>query len=110
MILNKRHRNLGIIQCEQYTQINDLAQKINADYFVLTGTFTLADCQYFVAKCLSSVTAEILLTIIEYMNKNNHRSLWTDREENTCLGFKKIILLIRMSGADTFLIKICINV
>ena len=44
------------------------------------------------------------------MNKNNHRSLWRDREENTCLGFKKIILLIRMSGVDTFSIKICINV
>ena len=44
------------------------------------------------------------------MNKNNYRSLWTDREENMCLGFKKRILLMRMSGVDTFLIKICINV
>ena len=34
MILNKRHRNLGIIQCEQYKiQITDLVQKMNADYF-----------------------------------------------------------------------------
>ena len=36
MILNKRHGNLGITQCEQYTQITDLVQKINSDYFVLT--------------------------------------------------------------------------
>ena len=110
MILNKRHRNLGITQCEQYTQITDLVQKINSDYFVLRWTFTLGDCQYFVEKFLSSITAEILFTIIEYMNKNNYRSLWTDREENMCLGFKKRILLMRMSGVDTFLIKICINV
>ena len=27
MIWNKRHRNLGIIQCEQCTQITDLIQK-----------------------------------------------------------------------------------
>ena len=27
MILNKRHRNLGIIQWEQYTQVTDLVQK-----------------------------------------------------------------------------------
>ena len=110
MILNKRHRNLGIIQCEQYTQITDLVQKINADYFVLIGTFTLGDCQYFVETFLSSITAEILFKITEYMNKNNYRFLWADREENMCLGFKKIILLMRMSGVDTFLIKICINV
>ena len=59
MILNKRHKNLGIIQCEQYTQITDLVQKVNADYFVLIGTCTLCDCQYFVEKFLSS-NAEIL--------------------------------------------------
>ena len=23
------------------------------------------------------------------MNKNNYRSLWTDREEDMCVGFKK---------------------
>ena len=44
MIWNKRHRNLGIIQCEQCTQVTDLIQKVNADYFVLIGTFTLDDC------------------------------------------------------------------
>ena len=34
MTLNKRHRNLGIIQCEQYKiRITDLVQKMNADYF-----------------------------------------------------------------------------
>ena len=31
MILNKGHRNLGIIQCEQYTQITDVVQKVDAD-------------------------------------------------------------------------------
>ena len=53
--LNKRHRNLGVIQCEQYTQITDSVQKMNADYFTLLGTFTLSDCQYFVEKFLSSM-------------------------------------------------------
>ena len=110
MILNKRHRNLGIIQCEQYTQITDLVQKVNADYFVLIGTFTLCDCQYFVEKLLSSITAEILSKVIKYLNRNNYRFLWTDREENMCLGFKKGILLMKMSSVDTFLIKSCINV
>ena len=38
---------------------------------------------------LSSITAEILFKIIKYMNKNNYRSLWIDREEHTRLGFKK---------------------
>ena len=110
MISNKRHRNLGIIQCEQYTQITDLVQKVNADYFVLIGTFTLCDCQYFVEKLLSSITAEILSKVIKYLNKNHYRFLWTDREENMCLGFKKKILLMKMSSVDTFLIKSCINV
>ena len=31
MILNKGHRNLGIIKCEQYTQITDVVQKVDAD-------------------------------------------------------------------------------
>ena len=57
MILNKRHRNLGIIQCEQHTQITDLVQKMNANYFVLLGTFTLSDCQYFAERFLSSISA-----------------------------------------------------
>ena len=86
-ILNKSHRNLGIIQCKQYTQITDLVQKINADYFVLIGTFTLCDCQYFVEKFLSSITAEILFIVIKYISKINFRFLWTDSEENMCLGF-----------------------
>ena len=103
MILNKRHRNLGIIQCEQYTQITDLVQKVNADYFVLIGTFTVCDCQYFAEKFLSSITAEILFKVNKYMNKNNYRFLWTDREENMCLG------LMKLSSEDTFLIKSCIN-
>ena len=47
MIINK---NLGIIECEQYMQTTDLIKKVNADYFMLTGTFTLSDCQYFVEK------------------------------------------------------------
>ena len=104
MILNKRHRNLGIIQCEEYTQITDLVQKVNAYYFVLIGIFTLCDCQYFVEKFLSSITAEILFKVNKYMNKNNYRFLWTDREENMCLG------LMKLSSEDTFLIKSCINV
>ena len=77
MILNKRHKSLGIIQCEQYTQITDLVQKVNADYFVLIGTCTLCDCQYFVEKFLSS-NAEILFEVIKYMNKNHYRFLWTE--------------------------------
>ena len=42
MILNKRHRNVGKIQCEQYTQITDLIQKMNADYFILLETFSFS--------------------------------------------------------------------
>ena len=110
MILNKRHRNLGIIQCEQYTQITDLVQKMNADYFILLGTFTLSDCQYFVERFLPSISAEVLFKIIKYMNKHNYRFLWTDREENICLGFVKRLLLIRLNMVDKFLIKSCINV
>ena len=110
MILNKRHRNLGIIQCEQYTQITDLVQKMNTDYFILLGTFTLSDCQYFVERFLPSISAEVLFKIIKYMNKHNYRFLWTDREENICLGFVKRLLLIRLNMVDTFLIKSCINV
>ena len=110
MILNKRHRNLGIIQCEQYTQITDLVQKMNADYFILLGTFTLSDCQYFVERFLPSISAEVLFKIIKYMNKHNYRFLWTDREENICLGFVKRLSLIRLNMVDTFLIKSCINV
>ena len=68
MILNKRHRNLGIIQCEQYTQITDLIQKMNAHYFMLLGTFTLSDCQYFVETFLFSITTEVLFKVIKYMN------------------------------------------
>ena len=79
---------------------------MNADYFVLMGTFTLGDCQYFVSKFLSSVTPEILFKVIKYMNESNHIFLWTDREENV---FKKIILM-RMSSVDTFLIESCISV
>ena len=44
------------------------------------------------------------------MNKHNYRFLWTDREQNLCLAFVKRLLLIRLSGVDTFLIKYCINV
>ena len=44
------------------------------------------------------------------MNKNNYRFLWIDREENMCLGFKKRVLLMKMSGEDTFLIESCVNV
>ena len=80
---------------------------MNADYFVLMGTFTLGDCQYFVSKFSSSVTPEILFKVIKYMNESNHRFLWTDREENV---FKKIILLMRMSSVHTFLIESCISV
>ena len=34
MILNKGHKNLRIIQSEQYTQITDLVQKMNADCII----------------------------------------------------------------------------
>ena len=33
MILNKRHKIISIIQCEKYTQITDLVQKMNSDYY-----------------------------------------------------------------------------
>ena len=110
MILNKRHRGLGIILCEQYTQITDLVQKMNPDYFVLLGTFTLSDCQYFAESFLSSISAEVLFKIIKYMNKHDYRFLWTGREENVCIGLIKRLLLIKISGVDTFLIKNIINV
>ena len=44
------------------------------------------------------------------MNKYNYRFLWKDREQNICLGSKKRILLMKMSGVDTFLIKSCMDV
>ena len=53
MVLNKKHKNLGAMQCEQYPQSPDSVQKMNADYFVLLGNFTLGDCQYFVENVLS---------------------------------------------------------
>ena len=98
MIFNKRHRNLGIMQCEQYTQITDLIQKMNANYFMLLRAFTLSDCQYFVETLLFSITAEVLFKAIKYINKNSYRFLWRDREENMCLGFRRRILLMKLSG------------
>ena len=65
IILNKRHKNLGVIQCEQYAQSTDVVQKMNADYFVLLGTFTLGDCQYFVEKIYSSLDPRVLYKIYE---------------------------------------------
>ena len=78
---------------------------MNADYFLLLSTFTLGDCQYFVAKFLSSISAEVLFKVNKYMNKKNYRFLWTDREEHICLGFIERLLLIRLNGVDTFSIK-----
>ena len=108
MILNKRHKNISIIQCEQYTQITDLAQKSNSDYFVLLGSFTLSDCQYFCENFLSSSNSKLLYEIIKYMNKNRYRFLWTDREENICLGFKKQVISVNMNGVDTFCVRDCL--
>ena len=54
-----------MIQCEQYTQSTDVVQKMNADYFVLLGTFTLGDCQYFVEKIYSSLDPRVLYKIYE---------------------------------------------
>ena len=34
MVLNKRHRNSEIMQCQKYTQTKDLVQKINSHYFI----------------------------------------------------------------------------
>ena len=42
MILNKRHRYLAIIQGEQHTQITDLVQKMNPDYFFLLESLQYA--------------------------------------------------------------------
>ena len=75
MVLNKKHKNLGVIQCEQYTQCTDSVQKMNAGYFVLLGNFTLGDCQYFVEKVLSSLDPRVLYEIFKYMNKNGYRVL-----------------------------------
>ena len=44
------------------------------------------------------------------MNKHNYRFLWTGREGNMCIDLIKRLLLIKISGVDTFLIKIIINV
>ena len=57
-----------------------------------------------------TLSAEVLFKINKYMNKHNYRFLWTDRKGNMCLAFVKRLLLIRLSGVDTFLIKNCINV
>ena len=35
----------------------------------LLGIFTLSDCQYFVEKFLSSISAKLLFKIIKYINK-----------------------------------------
>ena len=64
MILNKRHRNISIIQCEQYTQNTNLVQKRNSDYFVSLGTFTLSDYIYFTEKFLSSLNFTNLVSNI----------------------------------------------
>ena len=92
-----------MIQCEQYTQTTDLVQKMNTDYFVLLGTFTLGE--YFTEKILSSINSRVLYEIMKYMDKNNLRPLWTDREERICLGFKKQVMLMNMTGSNTFLVK-----
>ena len=76
---------------------------MNADYFVLLGTFTLGD--YFGEKSLSSISSRVLYEIMKYMNKNDLRFLWTDREERICLEFKKKVMLMNMSGSNTFLVK-----
>lgn len=78
---------------------------MNADYFILIGTFTVGDCQYSVERFLSSLNACVLHQLIKHMNKNGYKFLWTDRDELICLGFKKQITLIKMSGTDTFLVK-----
>ena len=75
MILNIRHKNIFFIQCEQYAQTTYLVKKMNADYYVLLGVFTLSDCQYFIEKFLSSFKPKILFELIKYMNENNHRFL-----------------------------------
>ena len=109
MIFNKRHRRLSIIQCKQYTQTIDLVQKMNADYFILLGTFTLGDCRYFTEIFLSSISARVLYETIKYMNKNDLRFLWTDCEERICLGFKTQVMLMNMSRNNTFLVKDCLS-
>ena len=109
MLLNKIHRNLEEIPCQQYTQTNDLVQKMNADYFALIRAFTLGDSQYFVEKFFSSIKAGVLHEIIKYMNKNEYRFLWTDRDERICLRFKKQIVAMNIDRSDTFLVKSCLN-
>ena len=90
MILNERHRNLLITQCKQYTQATDLVQKMNADYFVLLGPFTLGDCQYFTEKFLSSINARVFYEIFKYIKKS------------------KQVMLMNMSGSNKFLVKDCL--
>ena len=41
------------------------------------------------------------------MNENNHRFLWTTREEKICLGFGKEVAPTNISGSNTFLICSC---
>lgn len=93
LILNKWQKNISIIQRKQYTQNTDSVQKMNADYFVLLGSFIIGECKYFTEKFMSCISPEFLYKLIKYINKNNYFFLWTDREENICLGFKKEVIV-----------------
>ena len=105
MILNKRHKNISIIQCKQCTQNTDLVQKMNADYFVLLGTFTLGDYQYFTEKFLCSLLPELMHKLFKCMNENNNWFLWTDREEKLCLRLQKEVTPITNFEKHSFLIR-----
>ena len=98
MILNQRLRRIYIIQCEQCTQSTDFVQKMNADYFILYGKFTLGDCNYFHEKFLSLLNADMIYKLNIYMHKYNVRFIWIDREERVCLGFKKEVIIINVNG------------
>ena len=51
----------------------------------------------------------MLHEIIKYMNKNEYRFLWTDRDERICLRFKKQIVAMNKHRSDKFLVKSCLN-
>lgn len=49
--------------------------------------------------------AESLYKLIKYINKNKDFFLWTDREENICLGFKKERIVDELSNDRLILRK-----
>ena len=99
-------RNATQQEARKYFYYSVWKKHINAD-LVLLCVFTLSDCQYCTEKLFSSFKPKMLYKLIKYMNENNHRFLWTTREEKICLGFGKEVAPTNISGSNTFLICSC---